>query len=161
MIQLRTARRRLVGASLLSALLLPVHLTGCASTTEAIPEPSAPTSEPISSEAALEGFDAAWTTINEQHFDPEFNGVDWVALRDELRPQAAAAGDREELRGVIREMLGRLGQSHFGVFDPDGGRNRDDPGADSLEAGPGLDVRTPAFQAGPPSSTRVTSTCRT
>jgi carboxyl-terminal processing protease len=64
---------------------------------------------------ALETFDAVWSIIDRQHFDPTFNGVDWKAVRDELRPRAEAAEDREALRAVVREMLGRLGQSHFGL----------------------------------------------
>lgn len=61
----------------------------------------------------LESFDAAWSTIDQQHFDPTFHGVDWAAVRAELRPRAEQAASLEELRGVIREMLARLGQSHF------------------------------------------------
>lgn len=61
-------------------------------------------------------FDAAWTIIRDSHWDPEFNGVDWNAVRDELRPQAAAAESSAELREVLNEMIGRLGQSHFAVW---------------------------------------------
>jgi len=64
----------------------------------------------------LETFDAAWNIINETYWDPEFNGVDWQAVRDELRPQAAAAESPAELRAVIVAMIGRLGQSHFAVW---------------------------------------------
>ena len=75
--------------------------------------------EPISAELALETFDAAWSTIDETHFDPEFNGVDWSALREELRPRAARARTTEELRAVLDDMLERLGQSHFAVIPVD------------------------------------------
>ena len=68
------------------------------------------------SAAALETFDRAWTIIHETHFDTEFNGVDWPAVRDELRPRAEEAGSVEELRRVIREMISRLGQSHFALI---------------------------------------------
>lgn len=68
---------------------------------------------PQAPDRGLESFDVAWSTIERQHFDPTFHGVDWQAVRDELRPRAAAAQSLEELREVIREMLGRLGQSHF------------------------------------------------
>jgi len=64
----------------------------------------------------LETFDEAWRIIAETHWDPEFNGVDWDAVRDELRPRAAEAESIGELRAVIREMLGRLGQSHFALW---------------------------------------------
>ena len=61
-------------------------------------------------------FDAAWSMINERHFDTTFNGVDWSGVRAELLPRASAARSTEELRGVIRDMLGRLGQSHFALI---------------------------------------------
>jgi len=71
-------------------------------------------------QAALEDFDAAWEAIRDTHFDPELNGVDWDAVRDELRPEAEHA-DRAEGRGIIYEMLGRLGQSHFTLLPKGGG----------------------------------------
>ncbi|MGD8330732.1 MAG: S41 family peptidase, partial [Acidobacteriota bacterium] len=64
----------------------------------------------------LETFDAAWNIINDTYWDPDFNGIDWQAVRDELRPQAAAAQSPGELRAVIDEMISRLGQSHFAVW---------------------------------------------
>jgi carboxyl-terminal processing protease len=65
---------------------------------------------------AIETFDAAWTIVHETHFDDTFNGVDWIAVREELRPRAASAADVQELRAVLRDMVGRLGQSHFAIF---------------------------------------------
>jgi carboxyl-terminal processing protease len=62
---------------------------------------------------SLATFDTAWTVIGRTHFDSTYNGVDWNALRAELRPRAGAARSTEELRGVLNEMLGRLRQSHF------------------------------------------------
>lgn len=62
---------------------------------------------------ALTTFDVVWSTVATRHFDPEHGGVDWDAVRDELRPQAALTRGPEELRAVLREMLGRLEQSHF------------------------------------------------
>ncbi|MFT5424635.1 MAG: carboxyl-terminal processing protease [Phycisphaerales bacterium] len=70
--------------------------------------------------AAVEDFDAAWEAIRDTHFDPNLNGVDWDAVRDELRP-AAAEASRSEGRGIILEMLGRLGQSHFTLLPKGGG----------------------------------------
>jgi len=63
-----------------------------------------------------ETFDVAWTLVRDNHYDPEMGGLDWEALRAELRPRAAAASGPEELRTVLSEMLGRLGDSHFAVI---------------------------------------------
>lgn len=66
--------------------------------------------------AALASFDDVWSTVNDTFFDPTFDGVNWPAVRDELRPQAEAATSAEGVRAVIREMLGRLGRSHFALL---------------------------------------------
>ncbi|HXV77786.1 MAG TPA: S41 family peptidase [Candidatus Polarisedimenticolaceae bacterium] len=66
--------------------------------------------------SGAETFDAAWTIVRDTHFDPGLNGVDWDAVRAELRPKAESASSAEELRGILSDMLGRLGQSHFAIF---------------------------------------------
>lgn len=99
--------------------------TAAASTTSVASAPSAaaPTPEPTPVAAPkqpairpAESFDAVWTTVRDQHFDKTLNGVDWNAVRDELRPRAVEAASQDELRGVLLEMLSRLGQSHFTVI---------------------------------------------
>lgn len=86
-----------------------------------------------------ETFDAAWRIIRDSHFDPGMNGVDWVAVKAELGPRAARAQTESELRDVIRDMLGRLGLSHFALI-PSG---RDTTGAAPTDSSgdPGFDVR--------------------
>src|SRR5262249_13885759 len=81
----------------------------------------------------------AWRIVRDSHFDPRMNGVDWNAVRDELRPRAAGASDAGELRAVIREMLGRLGQSHFALIPA----TADSPRANAVDASgdPGFDYR--------------------
>jgi len=61
-------------------------------------------------------FDTAWAIIARTHWDTTYNGVDWRALRDELRPKAAAAKTTGELRSVLTDMLSRLKQSHFSII---------------------------------------------
>lgn len=75
--------------------------------------PSAQTSS-----AAL--FDEVWTTINDAYYDPTFGGLNWAAVRDELRPKAVASTSIDETHKIINEMLGRLGRSHFALL-PAGG----------------------------------------
>jgi carboxyl-terminal processing protease len=93
---------------------------------------------PSSAVKASETFDAAWKIIRDSHFDPAMNGVDWQAVRTELGPRAARAQNDAELRDVIKEMLGRLGLSHFALI-PSGG-DAAAPPAD-LGGDPGFDVR--------------------
>jgi carboxyl-terminal processing protease len=64
----------------------------------------------------VETFDAVWTKIRDSHFDKSMNGVNWDAVRTELRPRAEAARTIGDVRASIREMLSRLGQSHFALI---------------------------------------------
>lgn len=108
------------------ALAVAVLLAGAAAATRAeVPK-------------GLETFDAVWTIVRDTHFDKSLNGVDWEAARAEFRPKAAAATTQSEFRGVLHEMLGRLGQSHFSVI-PGAAADADSRSAGS--ATPGFDVR--------------------
>jgi carboxyl-terminal processing protease len=94
----------------------------------------------LAQEATSAGtFDAAWTVVRDSHFDKSMNGVDWDAVRTELRPRADAARTPGELRAVIRDMLARLGQSHFALI-PGSADSPAAPIGDS-SAHPGFDVR--------------------
>ena len=71
---------------------------------------------------AVETFDRAWTIVRDTHFDRAMNGVDWNAVRTELRPRAESAKDVNELRDVLRDMLGivRMIVRHRVVLNADG-----------------------------------------
>jgi carboxyl-terminal processing protease len=90
-------------------------------------------------EAGVETFDRAWQIVNDTHFDTTFNGVDWPKVRDELRPRALAATTPEALRGVVRDMLARLGQSHFALVPSGGSADAETPADQS--GWPGFDFR--------------------
>ncbi len=64
----------------------------------------------------LVSFDSAWTIIGRTHWDTTYNGVNWRGIRDELRPKAAAAQTTGEVRAILADMVGRLGQSHFSII---------------------------------------------
>ncbi len=87
----------------------------------------------------VETFDRVWTIVRDTHFDKTFNGVDWEAVRTELRPRATAAASDSQLRAVIRDMLGRLGQSHFALIPSSADSSTGD--RVDLTGGPGLQVR--------------------
>src|SRR5687768_783718 len=92
---------------------------------------------------ALATFDEAWSIVNRTYYDPAFRGVDWQAVRDELRPEAERARTPADLRATITRMLARLGESHFAVLPQFA-----DPGieADSIDrsGSPGFEVRPDA-----------------
>lgn len=115
---------------------LPVLAAGVAA-----PVAASAQSTPLPTELALSTFDAAWEIVYETHFDTTFNGVDWPGLKAELRPRIEDGTSEEELRETVAEMLGRLGQSHFGLI-PREVADTLDPATGPAERGdPGLDVR--------------------
>jgi carboxyl-terminal processing protease len=96
----------------------------------------------------IESFDYVWRTIRDKHWAMPA-GVDWPAVRDELRPKVEAATSTNEARAVMLDMIGRLKQSHFNIIPGDlsdvlGGALKS---AGIGEGGPGLDVRVMGEQA--------------
>ncbi len=67
----------------------------------------------------LASFDSAWRRVFDTYYDPGMRGLDWKAIRDEYRPLVAHAQSRNEVRAIIGRMLGRLGDSHFGIIPSD------------------------------------------
>lgn len=68
---------------------------------------------------AVASFDEIWQTIHETYYDPTFGGLDWDAVRAELRPKVQAADSAEAARAVMRDMLTRLHHSHFVLLSSD------------------------------------------
>jgi carboxyl-terminal processing protease len=86
-------------------------------------------------------FDTVWTVVNRTFWDTTFYGLDWRGVRDELRPEAATAASDQELRGVIQQMLGRLGMSHFGLIPREADRAAEADDRESTPGDAGLQVR--------------------
>lgn len=59
-----------------------------------------------------ECFDKVWNIINDEFWDPNFNGVDWEDARKRYRPTALAAQDHESFAEIINQMLAELKTSH-------------------------------------------------
>lgn len=90
----------------------------------------------------VEAFDQVWTTIRDRHFDPDLGGLDWPAVRDELRPRVERAATMDEARSVMEEMLSRLGHSHVGIIPAEAYEAWERPGSEASGDGVvGLDVR--------------------
>ncbi len=127
-------------------------LAGCASTRSA-PTPAA--EMPVEPGTYLPDFDRAWELVRDTFHEETYNGVDWEAVRVELRPQAEAATTRAESRDIINGMVARLNQSHFGIIpeelqnaeteiaasDDDGSETPAEVASDSEDGGVGFDVR--------------------
>ncbi len=64
----------------------------------------------------LDSFDMVWTTIRDQHYDPELLGLDWEAIGGRYRPEMEAAANMDDVRIALSRMIGELGQSHFNIL---------------------------------------------
>ena len=76
---------------------------------------------PVISQAAapqVKTFEQAWKTVNDNFFDPKFNGVDWKALREKYAAQAAQAQSADDLAVVVNAMLAELKTSHTRFYTP-------------------------------------------
>jgi len=89
----------------------------------------------------LDSFEFIWTAIRDQYWDPTFGGLNWKAVHDELRPRMERASTMPEARHVMREMIGRLGKSHFGIIPADVYGDLDERDEASGPATTGIDVR--------------------
>ncbi|MEO8050797.1 MAG: S41 family peptidase [Acidobacteriota bacterium] len=67
-------------------------------------------------QANLASFETVWTTIRDKHWETKPGGLDWQAIHAEYRPRIDAAASTEAARAIMREMIGRLKQTHFAIF---------------------------------------------
>jgi carboxyl-terminal processing protease len=75
--------------------------------------------EALSSKERVEVFETVWKTINDEYYDPTFNGVNWSAARERYRPRVEAVKGDEEFYAVISEMLLDLQDLHTSFVAPD------------------------------------------
>lgn len=64
----------------------------------------------------IDSFEFVWKTIRDRHFDPNFGGLDWQAVHDELLPKVENAQSIDEARSAMIDMISRLHQSHFAII---------------------------------------------
>jgi|GEM_PF-509548 len=69
-----------------------------------------------------ESFETVFNLVNDRFWDPTFGGVDWRAVGDELRPKIEDASTLPEARAILRDMISRLGLSHFAIIPAESGR---------------------------------------
>ncbi len=90
----------------------------------------------------IEAFEKVWSTIRDKHWDPKLGGVDWQYVHDELRPKVEVAKTEGAVREILNDMVGRLKQTHFGIFPGDVYHDLDASGThNSGEADIGIELR--------------------
>jgi len=73
-------------------------------------------STPDSHRLNIDSFEKVWTTIRDKHWQKNPGGLDWQAIHEEFRPRIERAKNIDEVRAILKEMLGRLHQTHFGIL---------------------------------------------
>ncbi len=89
--------------------------------------------------ANLASFELVWQTVRDHHPDPKMNGLDWQAVFDQTKPLIEKCRSMNEMRGVLRDMLARLGSSHYAIIPGDDYLPADTPDV-SPDASPGFET---------------------
>ena len=127
---MRLSRRCWRRGLLVSSLLAVV--SGCSTLTT--PRPMAIASSQVSTatfsydlatsrqrEAAL---DRTWHIVNDRFYDPQFNGVNWEAVRLRYLPQLERVASDDAFYALLARMVGELSDSHTRVHNARDYRNR-------------------------------------
>lgn len=96
-------------ASFLAVLALAAALCGAAGGT----------SKPLSLQDRTEVFEKSWKAISDHYYDPEFHGVNWVAVREKYQPLVEVAKDDEEFYELMSRMTGALHDAHTRFSSPE------------------------------------------
>ncbi len=106
-------------ALLLSAALLLVGCAGPSGAPRATTKPVPFVQKQLSPEQRQAAFEQVFNTIQAQYFDPNHNGVDWVAVGARYRAELlrGGVGETQFWRGLNR-MAGELKDAHTSVRSP-------------------------------------------
>jgi len=66
-------------------------------------------------------FEGAWAGQRDGFYDPQYHGVDWNAVRRIYAPLIEGCHTPDEMRRLLRLMVGELNSSHSGVSAPNPG----------------------------------------
>jgi tricorn protease len=66
-------------------------------------------------------FEEAWAAQRDRYADPKYNGADWNAVRKTYQPLIEGAHNPDEMRAILRLMIGELNSSHSGINAPANG----------------------------------------
>jgi carboxyl-terminal processing protease len=60
-----------------------------------------------------------WKAVEENYYDPDFNGVDWKAVHERYRPMLDSLKSDEEFYKLMERMVGELHDAHTHVLSPE------------------------------------------
>jgi carboxyl-terminal processing protease len=81
--------------------------------------------DPLTTTRQLAAFEELWGIVNQNYLYPDFNGLDWDAIRQEYRPRIEAGLSDPEFYQAMGEMIFRLGDNHSVYLSPDEAREDD------------------------------------
>jgi carboxyl-terminal processing protease len=74
---------------------------------------------PTFGQSQADTFEQVWKTVNDNFFDPKFNGVNWQAIHNQYRSRVNQTRSKSELAQVINQMLSELRTSHTQFYTPE------------------------------------------
>ncbi len=91
-------------------------------TSTPLPDPptAAPTatSAPLSAARRAQIFSEVWTLVKTDYLYPDFDGLDWDAIRVEYAARVAAVENDEAFYRLMEELIGRLNDGHSRFVPP-------------------------------------------
>ncbi|MEO6244395.1 MAG: S41 family peptidase [Opitutaceae bacterium] len=118
------ARKRR-GWRLLAPLLACLALVGCVSTpAPRIPIAGLPAMQEARAQENLRVFGRVWSLVNDAHYDPKLQGVDWEAAGWKYGAEAATATDDKQLYTALNAMVDLLKDSHTHALSPEQAEER-------------------------------------
>jgi carboxyl-terminal processing protease len=79
---------------------------------------STPSSTPISLAVQLSIFEDLWTIVNDTYVYPDFNGLDWDAIHQEVRQKIEAGLTSQEFYIEMENLINDLGDEHSFLLEP-------------------------------------------
>ena len=64
-------------------------------------------------------FETIWSRVKTRHWDARKVGANWDAVRKAYRPRVEKEQSNAAFYTLMQQMVGELGQSHFGVIPPE------------------------------------------
>ena len=61
--------------------------------------------EPVDNELLIACYDTVWQTVNENHYDSTFGGLDWNEVYDRYRGLVSGAGSDDDFIKIVNKML--------------------------------------------------------
>ena len=96
---------------------LTATATPSATDTPVTPPTLTPTTLPRSLQ--LRVFEDVWSVVNDNYLYPDFNGVDWEAVRAEFSERIEVGLDNASFYTAMYEMIARLGDEHSSFLSPE------------------------------------------